>query len=173
MRDFDGDWARRRPTPYACSVDPSRAPCDSAAAFKGDGNSTRRLSSFVGERLKQRHFPALLIPALELHPKLRSAALRFLGKQVIDCPVNSHAGLEMLVLPGQIEPQARIPIAAELCVDYLLGIQHVLANTFDRLVLVHVAGCIVLLETLAQLLLLADAMQRAGAHHSQKAITFA
>lgn len=112
--------------------------------------------------------PAPLIPTPKLPPKLRGIALRLLGKQVIDCPVDPYAGLEMLVLPGQIEPQARIPIAAELCVDYLLGIQHVLANTFDHLILAHVTGCIVLLETLAQLLLLAEAMQRAGARHSQK-----
>ena len=60
-------------------------------------------------------------------PELRGIALRLLSKQVIDSPVNSHARLEMLVLPGQIEPQARIPIAAEFCVDYLLGIQRIVA----------------------------------------------
>lgn len=73
-------------------------------------------------------FPALLIPALELLPKLRSTALRFLGKQVIDGPVDPRASLPMLVLPGQVEPQTRIPIAAEFGVNHFLGIQHVAAN---------------------------------------------
>lgn len=104
----------------------------------------------------------------KLPSELPGIALRFLSKQVIDCPVDPYAGLEMLILPGQIESQTRIPIAANLCVDYFLGIQHAVANTIDRLVLVHIAGCIVLIKALAQLLLLSDAIQRAGAHHSQK-----
>lgn len=76
----------------------------------------------------------------------------------------------MLILPGQVESQARISRAAELGVDYFLGIQRVAANTFNRLVLVHITGCIAPpLEALAQLLLLADAIQHAGTHHGQKA----
>lgn len=118
-------------------------------------------------------FITSLIPPPKLPPKLRGIAFRLLGKQVIDCPVDSHAGLEMLVLLGQIEPQTRIPIAANLCIDYFLEIQHVVANTFDRVALVHIAGCTVLLEALAQLLLLSNTIQHAGTHHSQKAITLA
>lgn len=113
--------------------------------------------------------PALLILALELPPKLRSTALRLLGKQALDSPVDSRARLGVLVLPGQIKAQARIPIAAELCVDYLLGVQHVAVNTLDHLVLVHITGCITPLEALAQLLLPPDAIQHADACRSQKA----
>ncbi len=92
--------------------------------------------------MRQRHFPALLTPAPKLLPKLRSTALLFLGKQVIDSPVDPRASLPMLILPGQVESQARISRAAELGVDYFLGIQRVAANTFNRLVLVHITGCI-------------------------------
>lgn len=116
---------------------------------------------------------ALLVPQPEFPSKLRGIAFRLLGKQAIDCPVDSHAGLEMLVLLGQIEPQTRIPIAANLRIDNFLGIQHVEANAFDRLVLVHIAGRIVFLEAPAQLLLLANAIQHTGAHHSQKTIALA
>ena len=109
----------------------------------------------------------------KLPSELPGIALRFLSKQVIDCPVDPYAGLEMLIFPGQIESQTRIPITANLCVDYFLGIQHILADTFDHLVLVHIAGRFVLLEALAQPLLLADAIQHAGAHYGQKAIALA
>ena len=92
--------------------------------------------------MRQRHFPALLTPEPKLLPKLRSTALLFLGKQVIDSPVDPRASLPMPILPGQVESQARISRAAELGVDYFLGIQRVAANTFNRLVLVHITGCI-------------------------------
>ena len=79
----------------------------------------------------------------------------------------------MFVLPGQVEPQTRIPIAAELGVDHFLGIQHVAANALSYIVLVHIAGRIALLEELAHLLLRPDVVQHANAHHSHKAIAFA
>lgn len=76
----------------------------------------------------------------------------------------------MLVLPGQIKAQARIPITAELCVDHFLGIQHVATNAFNRLVLVHITDCVALLEALAQLLLLAHAIQHAGLDYSHPVV---
>ena len=76
----------------------------------------------------------------------------------------------MLVLPGQIKAQARIPIAAELCVDHFLGGQHVATNAFNCIVLVHITDHIALLEALTQLLLLAHAIQHADLDYSHPVV---